>query len=341
MPQLMKILEYRDPVGDVMAARVPAGGEAAIEWGSSLTVRESQKAVFLRDGKAMCVFDPGRYTLTTQNIPVLTKFLTGFVYGRGNTPFLADVIFLSIGLFKDLKWGTRTGSELEGGGGIPFQDPVFKFVNLKAFGTCSVTIKDPVVFLSTQVKTAPVFRVGDIQDYLRTIIVEALVDTLGELGKSVVELPRFYREISAGIKALLADEFKTSGLEIVDLNIGAITPPPELQEAMNKRGAMTAIGNLAEYQQYQMGQAMPEMARSPAGMSAGLNVGAQLGMAMMVPQMLQSAVRPPQPTPGVQIIEGEKPDPFAKIKQLKELLDMGAITPEEFNRKKEELLKTI
>ncbi len=344
MPQLMKILEYRDDAGDAMAARVPAGGDAAIEWGSSLTVREGQKAIFLRDGKAMCVFDPGRYTLTTQNIPVLTKFVTGLAYGWGKTPFLADVYFIHTGLFKDVKWGTRTQADVPGGGGIPFNDPVFKYVNLKAFGSCSITIKDPLVFLTQQVKTAPIFRVSDLQEYLRTIIVEAFIDTLGELNKSVVELPRFYREISAGIKALLADELKTSGIEFVDFNIGAITPPPELQEAMNKRGAMAAIGDMAQFQQYQMGQALPDAAKTP---NSGIGVGAGLGMAMMVPGMMANAFQPPPraaaagPTPGVQAVEEAKPDPFAKIKQLKELLDMGAITAEEFAKKKEELLKGI
>ncbi len=349
------IIDYTDSVGDVLAARWSRGGQKDITWGSQLTVRESQKAIFLRDGKAMCTFDPGRYVLTTQNIPILTKFITGFAYGSGNTPFLADVYFISTGLFKDLKWGTRGGGDGEVGG-IPFTDPVYKAIMLRGYGSASIQIKDPVVFLSQQVKTAPILRLDDVREYLRSIIVEAIIDTLGELGKGILELPRFYREIGAGVKALLGDEFKTSGLEIVDLNIGALTPPPELQaaitkggatiaEAMGTRGAMDALGNMQTYQQYQMANSLPEMAKNPSGGGQGLNMGAQLGMAMMVPSMMANAVKPltqPQAaaTPGVEIIE-PKPDPFAKIKQLKELLDMGAITPEEFAKKKDELLKAI
>jgi membrane protease subunit (stomatin/prohibitin family) len=332
-----------------MAARVPPGGDSAIEWGSSLTVRESQKAVFLRDGKAMCVFDPGRYTLTTQNVPVLTKFLTGLVYGSGNTPFLADVYFISTGLFKDLKWGTGGGGD---GSGINFRDPEFKYMQLRAYGSCSIQVKDPVVFLATQVKTAPVYRVGDLQSYVRDLIVPAMTTTLAELKVSIVDLPAHTRAIAIGVKALLADEMATSGLEFVDMMIGAITPPKEMQDLINKVSAaratklqMDEVGDMAKFQQYQMGNAIPDMAKQPGGMGGGLNMGAQLGMAMMVPQMMANAYsnvgKPATPTPGVNIVEEQKPDPFAKIKQLKGLLDAGAITQEEFDKKKEELLKQI
>lgn len=328
MPQIMKVLEYRDSEGDVMSARVPPGGDSAIEWGSQLTVRESQKAIFLRDGKPMCIFEPGRYVLTTQNIPILTKFLTGLVYGR--TPFLADVFFIGTGLYKDLRWGTPEP--------IPFTDPVFRMVRLRANGKFSVQVKDPSLFQSKLVKTMAVFRQSDVEEYMRGMIVSALTDTLGELAKGLMELPKLYREIGIGVKSLLADEFATCGLEIVDLNVLSITPPEEVQKAIDQRSSMSALGNMAEFQQYQMGKSLPDMAAQPGGL------GGQLGMAMMVPQLMQQAMRPQAPaapTPGVQIIEDVKPDPFAKIKQLKELLDIGAITPDEFNRKKEELLQKI
>jgi len=207
----------------------------------------------------------------------------------------------------------------------------------RANGTFSVRVSDPVPFLSQLVKTQPVYRQGDLEDYIRGLIVSSLADTLGELGKGLMDLPKIYREIGIGLKSLLVDEAKTAGLEIVDLNVLAITPPEEVQRAIDQRSSMSAVGNLADYQRYQMGRAIPDMAAQPGGL------GGQLGLALMVPEMMRQALQPAAApaVPGVTIVEEPKADPFSKIRQLKELLDIGAITPEEFARKKEELLKSI
>src|SRR3954469_17937659 len=126
MPQLMKVLDFQDNAGDVLAVRVPPDGDAVIEWGSQLVVREGQVALFLKDGQLVANFTPGRYTLDTKNIPVLGKFLTGLVYGSGNTPFKAEVYFVGLHLFRDLRWGTPEP--------VYIPDPVMTQVPVRAHG---------------------------------------------------------------------------------------------------------------------------------------------------------------------------------------------------------------
>src|ERR1700690_141916 len=153
MPKLMEVIEFFDDSGDTMVARIPSDSQAEIKWGAQLTVRESQSAAFFRDGKSQMLFGPGRHVLKTQNIPGITKFITSFGYGP-SSPFRAEIYFLSMKLFRNLKWGTREP--------IIFSDPELQMVRLRSHGIYSIQIKDPNVFLNRMAGTQQIFRDDDI-----------------------------------------------------------------------------------------------------------------------------------------------------------------------------------
>ena len=355
MPKLAQIIEYRDSRGDMMAVRMPSRGEGIIEWGSQLIVREGQVALFFRDGKPMARFDPGRYVLTTQQIPILTNFITGLVYGKGKTPFRAEVFFVSTALFRDLKWGTPEP--------IYIPDPVLMQIPIRAHGRFAIRVSDPSLFVPKVVGTRPEFRSRDIEDFLRSqYLVSALVDAAASLQRTFQELPRFLRELGIGVRGLLAPEFSGLGLELTDLSINAISTTEEIQETLNRNAAIASelaakaqgAALLAKagtsYQQVGMTDAMKTMAANPAeggggGGNTPMDTGVNLGLAMMMPQMMAEMMRNPQMNPsvnpsGVAAVPATT-DVVSKLKQLKELLDAGVISQEEFDSKKSSYLELL
>jgi membrane protease subunit (stomatin/prohibitin family) len=324
MPTLMEVLEYLDDTGSIMVARVPPDGEVEIKWGAQLTVRESQVAIFFRDGKSLVVFDkPGRYVLKTQNIPVLTKLVTGFGYGP-TSPFRSEVYFLSMKLFRNLKWGTPEP--------IIFRDPELQMIRLRSYGMFSVQIARPEVFLNKIVGTQGLFADNDIHDYLRNIITSRLIDMFGSHLKNIFDLPKQYDELSATAKAVLSEDFTAAGLRIVDFFINAITPPDEVQAVIDEKTSMQALGDLNKYIQFKTAQSIQDAAKQPNGAAGtGVGLGAGIGMGMMVPEMLKRALSEP-PANG---------DVFCNLEKLKKLLEDGIITQAEFDKKKEEILKRI
>lgn len=325
MPKLMEVLEYFDDKGDTMVVRIPSDDQAEIKWGAQLTVRESQSAVFFRDGKAQMVFGPGRHVLKTQNIPVIAKFVTSFGYGP-DSPFRAEVYFLNMKLFRNLKWGTKEP--------ILFRDPELQMVRLRTHGMYSIQIKDPNLFLNRMVGTQNIFLDADIQDYLKSITTSRLINVLGEEIKSIFDFPKQYDVLGSIMKTVVADDFKACGLELVDFFINSISLPDDVQKIVDEKTSMKAIGDMGTYMQYKTAQAIEEAAKQPGGVAgAGVGLGAGVGMGVMLPGMIKEAFQPAQ-SDSSQADNGA--DAFGKIKKLKELLDMGAITQEEFDKKKTE-----
>jgi len=290
---LMSVIEFVDELGGEMVHRIPEDGSGSFKVGSQLIVRESQWAVFFRDGKAYDVFGPGRHTLATQNIPLLTAALTLPLFGE--TPFRCEAYFVSQRTFTDLKWGTAEP--------ILFRDSEFKMIRLRSNGIFTIQITDPKLFVVKIVGTRSIFTNAQIEDFLRGVIVGRLADILGEHLDSVLDLPRYFDELGAGLKARIKDDFAQYGLAIVDFVINAISPPDEVQKRIDERSGMEAVGGMDKYFQFKAAQAIGDLARGGGGgggggeggivgtaAAAGLGLGTGAGLGMMIPGMLQQAM---------------------------------------------------
>lgn len=289
---LMNLIEFLDETGGEMVHRIPERGSGEFKVGSQMIVRENQWAVFFRDGKAYDVFGPGRHTLATQNIPLLTAVLTTPLFG--DTPFRSEVYYVSQRTYTDLKWGTAEP--------VLFRDSEFKMIRLRANGIYTFRITDPKLFVLNIVGTRSIYTNGQIEDFLRGIIVGRLADILGETLDSVLDLPRYFDELGAGLKARIKDDFAQYGLAIVDFIVNAITPPEEVQKRIDERSGMEAVGGMDRYFQFKAAQAIGDLAQGAGGgggsggsdlgsaAAAGLGLGTGAGLGMMIPGMLQQAM---------------------------------------------------
>jgi len=324
----MGILEFLDDSGTTMVKRLPDDGEYEIVWGSQLIVRESQTAVFFRDGRSLDIFVPGRYVLQTQNLPGLTKFVTSLGYGP-KSPFRSEVYFLNMKLFPNLKWGTKEP--------ILFRDSELQMIRLRSYGIFSIQISDPSLFLNKIVGTQGLYYDTDIEDYLRNIIATRMTDVLGNTLKTIFDMPKELNRLSLIIKSSLDLDFEGLGLTLHDFYVNSISLPPAVQEMVDARSGMAAVGNMDKFMKFKAAMSLEKAAENPSGSAAaGVGVGAGMGMGFILPQMLQSAVRSDQGQ-----IATPSDSPFDRIKKLKELLDIGAISKDEFELKKKELLAGI
>ena len=335
----MDVIQYQDPTGQTMVSRWPANGTAPIRFGSQLIVEESQQAVFFRDGKALDTFGPGRHTLETQNVPVLASILS-IPFG-GQSPFQAAVFFVSTKTFLDLKWGTKEP--------VIFRDHELAMVRLRAFGKFAVRITNAQVFVNTVVGSRGLYGSAGVEDYFRDVIVARLTDVLGENLTSIFDLPKLYDELSIALKARVADDFGKYGIELVDLFLGAITPPEEVQKMIDERSGMGALGNLDAYMKFKTAKAIGDAAQQSGGaggtLGAGVGLGMGAGLGAMLPGMMRDAMQPqqapaaPAPAPAAAPAPASADNPVAdKLRRLKGLLDEGLISQDEFNAKRQKLL---
>jgi membrane protease subunit (stomatin/prohibitin family) len=280
-----EIIEFLDSSGKEIAHRIPENGSGEFRLGSQCIVRESQEAVFYRDGKAMDVLGAGRHTLTTQNIPILAG-LADMVFDGQGTPFKAEVYFVNKKTFTDMKWGTKEP--------IIFRDKELSMVRLRAFGIFSMKVIDSQLFVNKLVGTEGRYSTDDIESFLKNLIISRLADLLGETLETIFDLAACYDELATLAKSRFTDDFSKYGIQMVDFYISAVTPPEEVQKRIDERSAMGALGDMNQYMRFKTATAMGDAATAGGGGAAGAGVGmgAGLGMGMAMANTMGQAMMP-------------------------------------------------
>ena len=268
---LLESLEWFDESGKELLHRLPEQGSGEIKFGAQLTVRESQAAVLFYKGKACDAYGPGRHTLKTGNIPILTKILSapwGMI-----SPLRAEVFFVNLKVFTDLKWGTRDP--------VAFRDAELGLVRLRAHGVFNIRVVQPLLLINTLAGTMGRYTTEQVEDYLRQVIVSRFNDYLGEKLRSLFDLPGTFDDIAEGLQKRLAQDFARFGLALDGLYVTSITPPVEVQQAIDDRSRMGVIKDMDNFVRMKAAMAMEKAAASGGEAGAGLG----LGLGMMMPAM--------------------------------------------------------
>ncbi len=272
MNQFIEVIEWLDDSGDTILYRFPVY-QQEIKNGAQLIVRESQTAVFVFEGQVADVFTPGRYTIDGGNTPILSK-LGAWKYGF-NSPMKSEVYFVNTKQFTDMKWGTSNP--------IMLRDADFGIVRLRAFGAYSLRVADPAMFIKEVAGTNAHFQTEDIDAQLKRAIVTEFSDALGEMKIPALDLAAQYKELGEAIRAKINEDFGTYGLQVTKFYVENISLPPEVEEAMDKRASMGALGNADQYMKFQAADALRDAAQNEgggAGLGAGLGAGFAVGNQM-------------------------------------------------------------
>ena len=333
--EFIDIVEWTDDTRDTIVWRFPRY-ENEIKMNAKLVVREGQVAVFVNEGTIADVFSPGTHTLETQNLPVLST-LKGWKYGF-DSPFKAEVYFVSTRQFTDLKWGTQNPAMM--------RDAEFGMVRVRAFGTYSIKAADPAVLLRELVGTDPAFKTDEVDEFVRQSVVSRVVTALATSGVSVLDLAAHQNEIADRLAVIISEDLNLLGLQMPRFIIENISLPAEVEATMDKRTEMGVLGNLDQFTKFQAATAITDAAQNPggiAGAGVGIGVGASLGAQLA--QALQpgaastsaqgvapaAATAGPPPLPGSTQwylgVNGQQVGPLAPS-EIQARVTAGKVTPE-------------
>lgn len=266
--QCIDVIEWTDSSSDTMVHKYDMNGKE-IMMGAQLTVRESQVAIFVNEGQLADVYQPGRYELTTSNMPIMTA-LKAWKFGF-NSPFKADVYFINTKQFLDRKWGTSNP--------VMMRDAEFGMIRLRAFGIYSFRVTDPETFLKEVFGTSSLFTVDGVEGQIKRTLVSGLSDAVAESKIPALDLAANYDELANYAIQAINPKLAPLGLGLTSFVIENISLPEEVEKTMDRRTSMGVIGDMGKYTQYQAAEAMREAANNPGGM-AGMGVGMGAGMTM-------------------------------------------------------------
>ncbi|HYO79477.1 MAG TPA: SPFH domain-containing protein [Thermoanaerobaculia bacterium] len=331
--EFIQIIEWLDDSNNTLVYRF-AVHDQEIKMGAQLTVRENQVAIFVNEGEVADVFKPGRYELSTQNMPILTT-LRGWKYGF-DSPFKAEVYFFNTRLFTDLKWGTQNP--------VMMRDSEFGMIRMRAFGTYAIRIADAKAFFTTIVGTQHLTTTEEVLGQLRSTIISHFSDIVAESKIAALDLASSYRELSGLAQKELAPSFASYGLELARFNIDNVSLPEEVEAAIDQRTKLGVLGDrMQQYTQLQTAESIKIAAANPggvAGAGVGLGAGMAMGQAMSgafnnaasAPPAPGHAAPPPPPGPQANVprwslaIDGKTYGPYTDD-ALKAMVQGGQVAP--------------
>ncbi|MCA8958977.1 MAG: SPFH domain-containing protein [Planctomycetes bacterium] len=323
--ELIDIIEWIDDSRHTLVWRFPRYNNE-IKNGAQLIVRPGQMAIFVDRGKVADIFDPGMYTLETKNLPILST-IQGWKYGF-ESPFKAEIYFVSTRQVTDLKWGTPNP--------IMMRDADFGPIRLRAFGTYALRATDPRALIEELVGTDGEFQTEEVTELMRSMINTSFADIVASSKIAALDLAANYRELSEDLRQAVVERVDDEyGLDVPQLFIVNVSLPEEVEKALDKRTSMGVIGDMARFQQYQMGSAMMAAAENPSGGGASEGMGLGMGFAManqMVHGMggagtaAPAAAPPPLPSSQWHVADqGRTLGPFGDA-QVRQMIANGLLT---------------
>ena len=322
--QFIDVLQWNEDGDGVLAWRYPMQ-DFEIQYGAKLTVRESQMAVFVNEGKVADVFGPGLHTLNTNTLPILTYLQNWDKLFQ--SPFKSDVYFFSTRLQLGRKWGTPQP--------VTVRDKDFGMVRLRAFGMYSYKLADPKKFFTEISGTRDTYTVDDLEMQLRNLVVSTMSSTLGNSAAPFLDMAANLGVMSDAVKAAMTPVFERYGVAIDNFAVESISLPEELQKALDTRISMGMVGNMATYTQYQTANAIPLAAQNEGGLAG---IGASLGAGLTMGQVMTEAMRNAQAgAPAAPATDA----PEVRLGKLKSLLDGGLITQADYDTAKAEVIKQL
>ncbi|CAD5373725.1 Putative transmembrane protein [Rubrivivax sp. A210] len=331
--QFIDVLEWTESGDGVLAWRFPMAGNE-IQYGASLTVRESQAALFVNEGQVADQFGPGMHKLVTQTIPVLTYLKNWDKLFE--SPFKSDLYFFSTRLQVDQRWGTQQP--------VTLRDKDFGAVRLRAFGNYAYRVADPKKFHTEISGTRDTYTVADLDGQLRGLMLQHISDAVAASGIAFLDLAANQIEFAHQLQLATAPSFEALGLKLESVTLQNISLPDELQKILDQKIGMGMVGNdMGRFMQYQTAQALPEMAKGAAGGGGGgiagdaMGLGAGMALGQVLAQNLAQGLQPA----GAAAAAAKPDEIMAMLEKLGDLKAKGILTDEEFSAKKAELLKKL